>query len=73
MSDIPKLVKRKNVLPLEDSGRLSEDVEDGVVLSDPDSDGEAEISDPGAVNVRNILPGNRKRNRRVRFNLPKLV
>jgi hypothetical protein len=71
LQDVPRLLRQSNKEPVEDSGNLNYDIADDLI---PDLDtGDNRVQDPAAIDVRNILPENSRRTRRVRFNLPKLI
>ena len=71
LQDVPRLLRSTNRVPVEDYSNLNYDIaNDNIPGLDTE---ENRVQDPAAVDVRNILPENSRRKRRVRFNLPKLI
>ena len=71
LQDIPRLLRSANKVPVEDYGNLNYDIaRNNIQGLDIE---ENRVQDPAAVDIRNILPENSRRTRRVRFNLPKLI
>ena len=71
LQDVPRLLRSKNKTPVEDYGNLDYDIANEIIPVLVTE--ENRVQDPAAVDVRNILPENSRRTRRVRFNLPKLI
>ena len=71
LQDVPRLLRSKNKMPVEDYGNLDYDIANEIIPVLVTE--ENRVQDPAAVDVRNILPENSRRTRRVRYNLPKLI